>query len=168
MKHNKCLHTLDLSDCKVNDSDVESLCNLFSETATLESIFLERNKISNVGMGHLAKSLPHMRSIKRLELWGNPFDEIGAKAFAKGLENNYVLENVNALPSFAASELITFYTVLNKEGRRLVHSTNAPLGLWPLVLQRLRKVSIPRGSGISQNDILYFLLRGPAFCNAHT
>lgn len=167
LKRNTCLQTLDLSDCKVNDKDVESLCSLFCENETLTSVFLERNKISNAGIQHLASCLSHMRSLKRLELWGNPFDEEGTKAFVRGLENNYVLENVNLFPNFDSSDLITFYTLLNKVGRRLMRSTNAPLGLWPMVLEKLRRVSMPTGSNISHHDLLYFMLRGSAFSNAH-
>eukprot|EP00980_Cylindrotheca_fusiformis_P007796 scaffold1669_cov129-Cylindrotheca_fusiformis.AAC.7 len=167
LRQNKSLRALDLSDCKVNDKDVESLCTLFSESETLESVFLERNKITNVGLAMLANTLPYMKSIRRLELWGNSFDEEGLNSFVVGLENNYILEEANLISKVAASDTIAFYTTLNKAGRRLMQSPNVPLGLWPLVIEKLCSVSMPKESSFSIHDLRHFMVRGPAFSTAH-
>lgn len=92
LKKKQFLTTLDISDFKVDDTDVETICKVLETNSTLASLFLERNLIANVGMKHFAYTLPKMSTLNQLELWGNIFGENGSRGFAMGLERNYSLE----------------------------------------------------------------------------
>jgi Ran GTPase-activating protein (RanGAP) involved in mRNA processing and transport len=162
LRHNTILKTLDLSSCQLDDEDAEILGRLFCETTSLRDLFVARNKISDEGIKTLAGMLPDIKGLKRLSLWGNPFDEEGAKSLSLGLETNFELEDVNLFRNFPCSDRIIYYTQQNRAGRRLMYATVAPLGLWPLVLERLHKLPIPNGSQITSQDLLFYMLRGPA------
>eukprot|EP00539_Tryblionella_compressa_P012715 CAMPEP_0178822482 /NCGR_PEP_ID=MMETSP0746-20121128/4622_1 /TAXON_ID=913974 /ORGANISM="Nitzschia punctata, Strain CCMP561" /LENGTH=163 /DNA_ID=CAMNT_0020484003 /DNA_START=26 /DNA_END=517 /DNA_ORIENTATION=- len=148
----------------------------------LRELFLGRNHITDNGLKALGQALPNIRNLKRISLWANPFDEPGVQAFCNGLEHNNDLEDVDLFRKFSCSEKIRYYTLLNRSGRRLlqeavateegtseaqtnIHSPRqrpVPLGTWPLVLERLQTLSLQDDDVFSHNDLLYYMLKGPA------
>jgi hypothetical protein len=165
---NTSLRILNLSNCAIVNEDAESLCRVLCGTnnTTLVELLLARNKIDDQGIATLANLLPQMDSLKRLSLWGNPFEEDGAKALAEGLAANFTLEEVDLFRNFPCSEQITYYTALNRGGRRLMNNNHAPLGLWPLVLERLGNISLPNGSTTTSHDLMLYMVRGPALLHS--
>jgi Ran GTPase-activating protein (RanGAP) involved in mRNA processing and transport len=164
---NTSLRMLNLSNCAISNEDAETLCRVLCESnTTLVELLLARNKIDDEGIASLAELLPQMDSLKRLSLWGNPFENEGAKALAEGLSANFTLEEVDLFRNFPCSEQITYYTTLNRGGRRLMNDNRAPLGLWPLVLERLGNLSMPNGSKTTSHDVMLYLLRGPALLHS--
>ena len=162
LRQNTILKTLDLSNCQLDDADIEILGHLLCETNSLEELFIARNKISDEGIRSLARMLAEMKGLKRLSIWGNPFGDEGAKALSLGLERNVELEEVDLVRTFPCTEMITHYLQLNKAGRRLMHAPGVPLGLWPLILERVGKLSYPNGSKFTARDLQFYMLRGPA------
>jgi Ran GTPase-activating protein (RanGAP) involved in mRNA processing and transport len=164
---NTSLKIFNLSNCAISNTDAERLCRVLCETnTTLVELLLARNKIDDEGITTLANLLPQMQSLKRLSLWGNPFEDDGAKALAEGLAANFTLEEVDLFRNFPCSEQITYYTALNRGGRRLMNDNHAPLGLWPLVLERLGNLSLPNGSKTTSHDLMLYMVRGPALLHS--
>lgn len=168
LQNNQFLTVLNISDCKIDDTDVETICKVLVTNHQLACLFLERNKITNVGIKHLAYTLPKIRILKELELRGNRFDAEGGRAFAVGLERNYSLEKVILSPHFESSDLISYYSFLNRAGRKLIRSSDFPLSLWSLVLSRIETIRFPMKSNVSHHDLIYFMLHGPAFVQANS
>ena len=166
--HNTCLKKLDVSDCRLDDRDLEFLCDaLCSKSVALEDLLIDRNSVSNRGIEYMASCLSEMKSLRNLNMWGNCFDEESLMIFARALERNYImLEVLNLLyqESNESEELIKYYTMQNKAGRRLMEYEDTPLGLWPLVLERAQKIEID-SKRIMAHDLIYSLLRIPALLN---
>lgn len=166
--HNTCLKKLDVSDCRLDDRDLEFLCDaLCSKSVALEDLLIDRNSLSNRGIEYMASCLSEMKSLRNLNMWGNCFDEESLMIFARALERNYIMLGVLNLlyqESNESEELIKYYTMLNKAGRRLMEYEDTPLGLWPLVLERAQKIEID-SKRIMAHDLIYSLLRIPALLN---
>ena len=164
---NISLRIFSLSDCAISNEDAEALCRALCETnTTLVELLLAHNTIDDEGITTLDNLLPQMGSLKRLSLWGNPFEHDGAKALAEGLAANFSLEEVDLFRNFPCSEQITYYTALNRGGRRLMNDNQAPVGLWPLVLERLGNLSLPNGSKTTSHDLMLYMVRGPALLHS--
>ena len=164
---NTSLRIFNLTNCAISNESAETLCRVLCETnTTLVELLLARNKIDDEGITTLASLLPQMGSLKRLSLWGNPFEDDGAKALAKGLAANFALEEVDLFRNFPCSEQITYYTALNRGGRRLMNDNHVLLGLWPLVLERLGNLSLPNGSKTTSYDLMLNMVRGPALLHS--
>jgi Ran GTPase-activating protein (RanGAP) involved in mRNA processing and transport len=155
LRTNTCLRILDLSDDHLTDDDAETLCRILCDqkelptNSTLRELLLARNKITDRGMQHILESLPTLKGLKRLSLWGNPLADIGAKALSEGLIANVGLEDVDLFRT-----------------HRLLHAPQAPLGLWPLVLERLQQINLGSNGAMSSLDLLYYMLRGPALLHS--
>jgi hypothetical protein len=149
LEHNaRRLKVLDMSDCFVDDTDLDSLINVLiggrgdsigedeGDTAAtpghgsvlsntlrngLEQLIIHRNLITDEGLKQLGMKLPLIHGLKSLSLWGNPFDEVGVQALCCGLQRNMDLVHIDLFQKFSCTETIKYYTLLNKAGRRLLH-----------------------------------------------
>jgi Ran GTPase-activating protein (RanGAP) involved in mRNA processing and transport len=161
---NTTLKRINISNCGITDADTQLLCHALCESSSLEELLLARNKMTDEGMAHFGSRLPSMRGLKRVSLWGNPFEDRGAKALARGLEHNFIIEDVDLFRNFPCSDEISLYTALNRGGRKFLHESddNSPLGLWPLLLERLERLALPKGCKATNDDLVYYMLHGPA------
>jgi hypothetical protein len=195
LRNNTCLQVLDLSNDGITDQDLDVLCHAFAGPSTtgLRELELTRNKITDQGMITLSGHLRTFRQLKRLSIWGNPFEDIGAKALADALLQNVSLEHVELFRTFSgSSEQIAFYTNLNRAGRQLLvlddrsdctsrtvvlqgknphsrpkHPSHVPLALWPFVLGRIDRIPLSNGSTCTHLDMLYYMVRwGPALLHS--
>lgn len=192
---NRTLRLLDLTNCQIDDVDAERICHVLCDapeatttttSSSLTDLILARNKITDGGIISISNLLSRMKTLKRLSLWGNPFNDEGARALAIGLQSNFVIEEIDLFRTFPCSDKIFYMTQLNRAGRKLMlddvfvsssTSTRAstsststkitvPLGLWPLILDRANtKLSFPTNSPVSIHDIFFYMLRGPALLN---
>ena len=183
LKHNTTLEVWDLSNCQIDDHDIQKLSQVLGcccSNIALRELCLARNKITNRGIKILAEYLPRMtKSLKHISLWGNPFEDEGAKALVDGLSSNYTIEDIDLFRNFpSSSPQITYYTRLNRAGRRLIHEQHrnntsgvVPIPLWPIVLARSSNVEFPSAYHPNPNtnstttaeyttaDLQYYLLR---------
>jgi Ran GTPase-activating protein (RanGAP) involved in mRNA processing and transport len=168
LRHNTSLKILDLSNCGLDDEDVLLLGTLLCDSPDLSitELFIARNKITDRGISGLAAILPEVKSLRRLSLWGNPFNDLGAQALANGMRDNRRIEELDLFRNFFCSEKILLYTNLNRAGRRLLDSDHrVPLGLWPLVLSRINSQTF-QGTSTNTSDLMFHMIRGPALFEA--
>ena len=164
--NNSSLRILDLTNRAIDDEDTERLCRVLCESnKTLVELRLGMNKITDQGIKVLAKMMPQMSpSLERLSLWGNPFTDKGVKVLAESLAKNFTLVELDLT---SLIQEIPYYCGLNRAGRRLMYSTaNVPLGLWPLVLERLRYIGMPHGCKATTYDLMMYMLRGPVLLHS--
>jgi hypothetical protein len=190
--HDYPLQSLDVSDCNLNDTDLESLIPVLCGVNTpnrLEELFLSRNQITDNGLVLLGEALPNVRDLKQISLWGNPFDRAGVCALCVGLKDNMDLQTIDLFRRYSCSRQIRYYTLLNQSGRRLLRASEEerressrqddqrrrpiPLSIWPLVLERLQKIDLKlytfeegddddEERDFSHADLLFYMLKGPA------
>jgi hypothetical protein len=72
----------------------------------------------------------------------NRFDEIGARYFLDGVQNNHEVEELS-VPTMGRNKkmarfqrLISYETCLNTGGKQLLQGRRFPVNLWPLVFER--------------------------------
>mmetsp|Transcript_15727 Transcript_15727/g.44077 ORF Transcript_15727/g.44077 Transcript_15727/m.44077 type:complete len:761 (-) Transcript_15727:61-2343(-) len=95
--------------------------------------------------------------LRRLSVWGNPFDEVGAQALLGALHGNTDLETLDLFREFECSEQIRHLLNMNRVGRRFLRQTNdgsaiyqdraavnVPLAIWSHVLARSSTVKLVR------------------------
>lgn len=167
LRHNTTLKVLDLSNCQLDDGDAVLLGRLLCDCPNLSELFIARNKITDQGISRLGGMLPQIKSLRRLSLWGNPFDDTGAQALAIGMRDNCGIDELDLFRNFFCSDKIILYTHLNRAGRRLLHSDDrVPLALWPLVLSRINQLTFQRKATTSASDLMFHMIRGPVLFDA--
>jgi Ran GTPase-activating protein (RanGAP) involved in mRNA processing and transport len=167
--NNSSLRILDLTNRAIADEDAERLCRVLCESnRTLVELRLGMNKITDQGIQVLANMMPQMSaSLERLSLWGNPFTDKGVKVLAEGLAKNFTLVELDLTIHYRLTEEIPYYCGVNRAGRRLWYSTaSVPLGLWPLILERLRYIVMPNGCQTTTRDLMMYMLRSPALLHS--
>ncbi len=163
LRNNNSLKILELSNCGLDDADAVLLGQLLCDHPNILELYIARNKITDDGISEFAGMLPHITSLRRISLWGNPFGDHGAQALADGMKGNLEIEEMDLFRNFFCSDKITLYTHLNRAGRRLLHyPERVPLGLWPLVVSRINCLSFQKNSTINASDSIFHMIRGPA------
>jgi hypothetical protein len=172
IRSNTTLRNLDLSFNQLHDCDITNLIAALQKNSTLQALNLMTNQITNEGIHIIASCLPKMKGLKKLHLTSNRFGEAGAKELSDGLiSGNVELTNLTMPRGFESSSEINFYLALNKGGRKLLFHPSGdeethvhiPLGLWPLVLERVnRDVYQSQWLASTRADVMFYLLQGPA------
>jgi hypothetical protein len=167
---NKSMRFLDLSSNDLADVDVTCIASALCENSALEELKLTNCNISDNGVRIIAEHLPKMTGLKSLWLHGNPFGTQGANSLLDALRINMHLEQLllprdKGKPFDDIQRKTEYFLALNKGGRRiLLESNNVPVGLWPLIFERVNKVRLNSLSARkAQANVIYFLLQGPAF-----
>ena len=109
-----------------------------------------------------ANSLAGMRALRFLDVQRNRLTDRSKKPIIAALKDNMELERLDLDGTWDRKK--SFYLSLNRGGRRLLQTSNtAPLGLWPLVLERANSLQFGRNQPHANLDVLYcLLLQGPA------
>jgi hypothetical protein len=161
LRTNTTLTNLQLSGNNVHDDDMEPLADILTHhNSTLKGLGLTANNIGNAGLRSFATRLADMRGLRFLDVQRNQFDAEAKEEIIAALENNFELERLDLDGTY--HEQKSFYLGLNKGGRRLLLNSNAPLALWPLVLERASKLTFGRNRPFAHLDVVYCLVRGPA------
>jgi hypothetical protein len=167
---NKSMRFLDLSSNDLADVDVTCIASALCENSALEELKLTNCNISDNGVRIIAEHLPKMTGLKSLWLYGNPFGTQGANSLLDALRRNMYLEQLllprdKGKPFDDIQRKTEYFLALNKGGRRiLLESNNVPMGLWPLIFERVNTVRLNSLSAKkAQANVIYFLLQGPAF-----
>ena len=161
LRTNTTLTNLQLSGNNVHDDDMEPLADILAHhNTTLKGLGLTANNIGSAGLRSFATRLADMRGLRFLDVQRNHFDVDAKEEIIAALQNNMELERLDLDGTY--HEQKSFYLGLNKGGRRLLLNSNAPLALWPLVLERASKLTFGRNRPFAHLDVLYCLVRGPA------
>ena len=172
---NNSVISLDISNNRVRDEDLEWISLALIKNRTLHDLNLARNKITQEGIVSIAKSIHHMRGLKKLSLWGNEVTETGANALCLGLRENFVVESLTLFQEFSCSNDIQRLTFLNRAGRSIFQAApnSVPSSLWPFLLARINAQQMAnrsRGCPASEEltataDALFYFLQGPVLFN---
>jgi hypothetical protein len=153
LRFNNSLRALDLSNNQLEDEDLFCLAEALVSNTTLHILDVGSNNFTNAGIEGLALCLQQMRGLKDLSLVHNPFDS--AEKLLKALTSNMELETLRLDSYIPEWKGITYYLSLNRGGRRLLMQSRAPLGLWPLVLERCQ------GLKLNHDVIFHFVQERP-------
>lgn len=164
---NSSLRILHLNENRLDDRAMEiSPAIMHSQ---LEHLDLRSNQITDNGIRFIARQLSDERShhLKKLSLHGNPFGEQGGSLLLEALQqSNLELEYLTIPGRMECGKHIYHWLQLNKGGRKLLRATNAPLSLWPQVLERVNRLkfwSPGRLNEACRANVMFSLLHGPAF-----
>jgi hypothetical protein len=154
------LSGLSLISCGIEDAEAIRLGTALRSNSTLKHLHLSENNISDEGIEHFAASLKHMCSLKTLWVMENGFMEAGAKSLLAAVKTNVELDQLILDRHLSCFEDIQYQILLNRGGRKFL-TADAPLALWPLVLERAQNIRhYCRRAGPA--DALYHLVCGPA------
>jgi hypothetical protein len=162
-----CLAGLTLTACGLNDRDIERLAMALRKNSTMKYLHIDGNRISDDGICLFAGELRNMKVLQTVWLMENEFGDEGAKSLLDALHVNVYLNHLGMDRHIRLYDDIQYWCSLNRGGRRLL-AANAPLALWPLVLERCQHgVHYFREKRVGPADILYQLLHGPALFENH-
>lgn len=186
---NTSLKVLDLSQRCLDDASLRVLSEaLRNGTSPLEELRLHENHIGNEGVEAFASCIPTLtRSLRRIFLHRNRFDELGAEALLKAIRKSFSIRELT-IPSMGRGSsmtklqrLISYETMLNCGGKHLLKDTVRdsktkmllPPSLWPLVFERAGRLhwtpysedqmaGAHKWKRMQQADLIFYLLRGVA------
>jgi hypothetical protein len=186
---NKSLKILDLSQRCLDDSGLQVLANALchNNSGTLQEIRLHDNRIGNHGVQIFASVVSQMtKSLHRIFLHRNRFDEIGAEALLEATRNTCNIQELT-IPSMGRNlsmtkyqQRISYQTMLNSGGRHVLRQINTNddakklrRSLWPLIFERAGKnhwtpyceyqmLSLKKWKWAQQSDLIFYLLKGAA------
>ena len=186
---NKSLQILDLSQRCLDDSGLELLAKALCRNngCTLQEIRLHENRIGNHGVQIFASMMSQMtKSLQRIFMHRNRFDEIGAEALLEATRNTCNIQELT-IPSMGRSismtkyqQRISYQTMLNSGGKHVLRQINTNddskklrRSLWPLIFERGGKnhwtpyceyqmLSLEKWKRAQQSDLIFYLLKGAA------
>ncbi|GLD98358.1 hypothetical protein PINS_up007055 [Pythium insidiosum] len=88
LTRNASLRTLDLGFNRITDRGATLLAAALEQNRTLESLYLSGNDIGPIGVAALANALRKNSTLRSLHLSGNNIGEDGARELALGLQHN--------------------------------------------------------------------------------
>jgi hypothetical protein len=171
LRRNKSITAMSLARNKLVDSDILLLATALACNNTVQVLDLRENMLSDEGIAILANTIQHGTGIRIINLAQNPFQETGASSLLKAVETNHKLVDVHVNETTYKCSEIRYQTALNKAGRQLLFQS-PPLGLWPLVLERINRLEFSdkqtfiasNGSTLEGNatftrvDVLHFMV----------
>ena len=155
---NSSLETLILSFNQIGDAGAAALAKALTVNKSLTKIWFPSNSVGIDGLRAFGECLPRMKVLEELHV-GHFFDSDAVEALLKGLRLNtslsvlYMESPVHDETSI--EDKVDFYLRLNKSGRSLLKSPDAPTSLWAKALERANVNEGERGAP----DVLYFMLR---------
>jgi Ran GTPase-activating protein (RanGAP) involved in mRNA processing and transport len=154
LQTNRKLRALHLAWCDLSSEQCMSgLAEALTHNVTLSKIILHETRITPSGLEAFSSRLSEMKGLKRLDIGGRQrFGRNGALCIlhALGEGGNVAVEEIVLRRSVVAMDvkllrLLTFYTDLNRAGRRFLRRQDQRThwaGLWPLILQRAQCVEL--------------------------
>ncbi|CAJ1924985.1 unnamed protein product [Cylindrotheca closterium] len=174
LHENITLQSLHLNGYDLSDSisALEVLESALIQNTALKSLQLKDSSMSDEGVAILSRSLPKMKSIRKLDLQYHGFSLDGAQALVLGIKYNYSLLSVAAgtkarlgyscgyVPPIAAEGFakeyheIQYYARMNRKGRRCIWGeTPIQPSLWPSVLANAMNKEDPPGGPLVNGDV---------------
>jgi Ran GTPase-activating protein (RanGAP) involved in mRNA processing and transport len=156
--HNSTLETLILSFNQIGDEGAAALAKALTANTSLTKMWFPSNAIGNEGLQAFGEFLPRMKVLEELNV-GDFFDNVAAEALLEGLKLNTRL-SVLYMESPVYDECwmedkLDFYLRLNKSGRSLLQTSEAPTALWATALAKANLNESEQGSP----DVLFYMLK---------
>ena len=119
---------------------MSSLSSSLTRNTTLSSLNVDFNsRITKLGKQAFLDKINSLRGLKRFRCDRatriHNRDVDFAKRLARGLEKNFVLQEISYMKDLEDSD--RWYLELNRRGRYLLFVDDLPIGIWPLVLSRM-------------------------------
>ena len=150
----RALQEFALTNCRPS-SDIITL--LLGSNTRLRALYLCDCFLEEENVAQIAQKLSCHPFLKQLWLNGKQsFGQEGALLLLEALKTHVELEHMQLPRTFDCTAKIQEYMELNRSGRRLLGDPSAPLALWPLVLERVGRIS-----GLTKDsraNILYFFV----------
>ena len=146
---NKNLKSLELASCHIPDEAVATLALALSRgnNTSLQKLSLGFNAFGDEGVTALGEMLSNDSRLEQLEVQFNEFGDKGLEALIQGLSENYFLWDLFILNGSTYSsgkskliELMSHWLYLNRAGRRALLEESVSQALWPVVLERARRM----------------------------
>ena len=157
--------SLILNSCQISDWNVMPILTGLESCphGSLQSLHLDENYLFDDGIHRLANAARRQTKLKSLSISHNMFGNGAALALLDAVKTNCDLEEVIVAPHLQSCKEIRYYTLLNRGGRKLLLSDQrtVPIGLWPFLLDRARRISHTT-EGAGAHDIIFYMLQGPA------
>ncbi|KAL3939787.1 MAG: hypothetical protein SGARI_001241 [Bacillariaceae sp.] len=179
---NHALTNLDLSFNMLALTDIHGLIDALESNVTLHTLNLKSNQLDDAAIQYIGERLPDMKGLRRLNITANRFGDHGADALYMGLKQNCIMTHLELPRGFAAEDDINYMLTLNLGGRRLLkfpttttttsgssadeppceNTPQIPLGVWPMVFQRVNHLDLDEMSDATRASVIFFLLQeGP-------
>eukprot|EP00980_Cylindrotheca_fusiformis_P005222 scaffold1119_cov120-Cylindrotheca_fusiformis.AAC.2 len=156
--HNSSLNSLILSYNQIGDVGAVAFARALTLNSSLTKIWFPSNGIGNNGLQTFGRLLPKMMGLEQLCV-GDLFDNFAAQELLEGLKSNTRLSVLYIESPVSENNLIEdeldFYIRLNKSGRSLLQTPNAPISLWAEALGRANSNVSKTGTP----DALFQMLR---------
>jgi hypothetical protein len=140
------LKALNLSNLGLEEDHLVEISKLLIRpSCPLQELNLSFNDIRAEGiLEFAARYLPHMKTLKKISLRPNSWDDFSHKshdcgaALLEGMRTNTSIAYLDSLVGVPQAPLLRYYANLNRAGRRILSSSTqpVPLGLWSLLLER--------------------------------
>jgi len=163
---NHSLKELALSNNYLHPAELDLLMS-GAKQSCLERLDLSRCGISDNGLQVILSNLPN--SIKRLDITENLFaSEESHYALICTVQFHTQLEMLDIDRDLECWQEVCYHARLNRGGTRIL-SSQVPLSLWPILLERINNIDwsvydpVGEGDGFGE-DVIFRILQGPAFC----
>lgn len=154
--------------------DMQQLGEILERNDLIESLSLAHCGLDEDSIAQLASFLGRVKGLKYLGLQGNLLNSgRGCDALLTALEHNHSLERIDMPAIVEQKRAIDHLLDWNRAGRRLFQDFDAPLSLWPLVLDRASKIDYtnsyplfkrPEEVAARRANAIFHLLQGKALC----
>jgi hypothetical protein len=125
--------------------DMRQLGEILVRNELIESLSLAHCGLDENSIAQLASFLGKVKGLKYLGLQGNLLNSgRGCDALLAALEHNRSLERIDMPAIVEQKRAIDHLLDWNRAGRRLFQDLDAPMSLWPLVLDRADKIDYTR------------------------
>ncbi len=155
--------------------DMQLLGEILERNENIQSLSLAHCGLDDEKISQLASFLGRVKGLKELNLYGNSLNSgRGCDALLAALQYNHSLERID-LPTLVDQRAALEHLLdCNRAGRRLHQDVNAPVALWPLVLQRASSIDYtkryplfrcPDEIAARRANAIFHLLQGQVLCH---
>lgn len=124
---NKTLKKIYLNDNRIMDIGVETLCEVLKKNESIEFISLSTNRFSSYGVKCIAEMLRVNKSIKEIELHLNEAGEVGGALLAAAMQDNHVIQSCQV--SISQVGLQNFTQIYNSAARNRKEAANLSIDM---------------------------------------
>ena len=164
LRENHTLTHLNMEENFLKDAHMGALIEALLVNTTLRQVNLRNCELKDASLMQLAAAWNDFPGLTHLDLRENHFRRPpDPQHLSQSLQHNHVLQVIELDDPDWISMPLKFHLVLNQAGRRYLSEETIPLSLWPLILERVKRLfDLKKEYHFGENDILFELLNGPA------
>jgi Ran GTPase-activating protein (RanGAP) involved in mRNA processing and transport len=158
LQTNGTLKVLRMAGNSMGNDNVQLIAKSLAKNVALHDLDLSANSVGDSGLQALIEAMEQNQVLKTLSLKYNVFADLSCVEYVLR-QHNFSLQTLNHSCKPQSENLrrgengttISYYLRLNQGGRILLKKDDAPLGLWPIVLEK----NFPT----KNFDAIFFMLR---------